>query len=154
MHDAEDGVDAIAWLAAQDWCSGKVATFGGSYGGLVQWLTALHRPPALAAMIAMVSPSDPYVEWPTGTSIPVMVSWHRLTSGRVLQHVGDVDWETVYRHLPLVTMDEAGGFVSEHWRDTGEPLATSTRMQTATQTVHHDAARPSRLVLPVVPLDA
>jgi len=117
VHDAEDGVDAIAWLAAQDWCSGKVATFGGSYGGLIQWLTALHRPPALAAMIAMVSPSDPFVEWPTGTSIPVMVSWHRLTAGRVLQHVGDVDWEAVYRHLPLLTMDEAAGFVSERWRD-------------------------------------
>jgi putative CocE/NonD family hydrolase len=116
-NDAQDGVDAIAWLAAQDWCSGKVATIGGSYDGLVQWLTALHRPPALAAMIAMVSPSDPFVEFPTGTCVPMMVSWHRLTAGRVRQHVDDVDWERVYRHLPLMTMDQAAGFVSEHWRE-------------------------------------
>jgi uncharacterized protein len=116
-NDARDGVDTIAWLAEQDWCSGKVATIGGSYGGLIQWLTAVQKPPALAAMIAIVSPSDPFVEFPTGTSIPMMVSWHRLTAGRVVQHVADIDWESVYRHLPLMTMDEAAGFTSKHWRD-------------------------------------
>ncbi len=116
-NDARDGADAIAWLAEQEWCTGKVATIGGSYGGLIQWLTALHRPPALKAMIAMVSPSDPFVEFPTGTSIPMMVSWHRLTAGRMRQQVDDVDWEAVYRHLPLMTMDEAAGFTSQHWRD-------------------------------------
>jgi putative CocE/NonD family hydrolase len=36
--------------------------------------------------------------------------------------------------------------------NTGEPLATGTRMETAHQSVHHDAARPSHLVCPVVPL--
>ena len=117
VDDARDGVDVIAWLAEQEWCSGSVATLGGSYGGLIQWLTALHRPPALKAMIAMVSPSDPFVEFPTGTPIPMMLSWHRLTAGRVVQHVADVDWDTVYRHLPLATMDEAAGFVSPHWRE-------------------------------------
>ena len=117
VNDARDGVDAIAWLAARDWCSGKVATCGGSYGGLIQWLTALQRPPALAAMIAMVSPSDPFVEFPTGTSIPMMLSWHRLTAGRMRQQLDGIDWEGVYRHLPLMTMDEAAGFRSRHWRD-------------------------------------
>jgi len=115
--DAQDGVDAIAWAAEQEWSSGKVATIGGSYGGLIQWLTAVQRPPALAAMIAMVSPSDPYVEFPTGTSIPMTLSWHRLTAGRMRQHLDDVDWEAVYRNLPLLTMDEAAGFRSQSWRD-------------------------------------
>lgn len=117
VNDARDGVDVIAWLAEQEWCSASVATLGGSYGGLTQWLTAVQRPPALKAMIAIVSPSDPFVEFPTGTPVPMMLSWHRLTHGRVLQHVGDVDWDRVYRHLPLVTMDEAAGFVAPHWRE-------------------------------------
>jgi putative CocE/NonD family hydrolase len=117
VNDARDGVDLIAWLAEQEWCSGSVATLGGSYGGLIQWLTAIQKPPALKAMIAMVSPSDPFVEFPTGTSIPMMLSWHRLTHGRVLQHLDDVDWEQVYRHLPLMTMDEAAGFSAPHWRE-------------------------------------
>jgi putative CocE/NonD family hydrolase len=35
--------------------------------------------------------------------------------------------------------------------NTGEPAATARRMETATQTIHHDRARPSALLLPVVP---
>ena len=32
-NDGLDGVDAIAWTAAQDWCDGRVATLGGSLPG-------------------------------------------------------------------------------------------------------------------------
>ena len=35
--------------------------------------------------------------------------------------------------------------------NTGEPIATGTRLAVAQQTVHHSRARPSRLLLPVVP---
>jgi putative CocE/NonD family hydrolase len=35
--------------------------------------------------------------------------------------------------------------------NTGEPVATGTRMLTADQVVYHDAAHPSALILPVVP---
>ena len=34
---------------------------------------------------------------------------------------------------------------------TGAPVATALEMRTAVQTVFHDGARPSRLVLPVLP---
>jgi hypothetical protein len=56
----------IAWAAAQGWCDGAVATYGGSYAGRIQWLTALRQPPALKAMIVLVTPADPFVEDPTG----------------------------------------------------------------------------------------
>ena len=29
-NDGPDGADVIAWAAAQDWCTGDVATYGGS----------------------------------------------------------------------------------------------------------------------------
>ena len=35
--------------------------------------------------------------------------------------------------------------------NTGEPFGTSSRMVTARQTVFHDAAHPSRVILPVIP---
>ncbi|TAL18904.1 MAG: CocE/NonD family hydrolase, partial [Frankiales bacterium] len=117
VHDAADGCDTIGWLAEQDWCSGKVATIGGSYGGLIQWLTALQQPAALAAMIVMVTPSDPYVEFPTGAQSPMMLSWHRLTAARMRQEVAGFDWASIYEHLPLLTMDEAAGIAAPHWRE-------------------------------------
>lgn len=116
-NDARDGYDAIEWLARQPWSTGDVATWGGSYLGRIQWLTALEKPPHLKAMIVHVTPSDPYVEWPTGTPGPMHVCWNRMTDGRVLQYVDKIDWMKVYEHLPLLTMDEAAGFVSRHWRE-------------------------------------
>ncbi|HEY5430016.1 MAG TPA: CocE/NonD family hydrolase [Solirubrobacteraceae bacterium] len=116
-NDGRDGVDVIAWVAAQDWCDGKVATYGGSYPGRIQWLTALHRPPALAAMIVQVTPADPFVENPTGVPGPMHIHWYRMTDGRVLQYTDAVDWMDVYLHRPLTDLDEAAGFHSALWRE-------------------------------------
>ena len=116
-RDAIDGVDAIEWAALQEWCDGSVATFGGSYSGRVQWLTALHNPPALKAMIVLVTPSDPFVENPTGVPGPMYIHWFRMTDGRAMQYTEAVDWMEVYRHRPLIELDEAAGFHSERWRE-------------------------------------
>lgn len=116
-NDGPDGADVIGWIAAQDWCDGKVATFGGSYPSRIQWLTALHQPPALAAMVCLVTPSDPFVEWPTGVPDLMHIHWFRMTDGRAMQYTGDTDWMKVYAHRPLETLDEAAGFVSANWRE-------------------------------------
>jgi putative CocE/NonD family hydrolase len=116
-NDGIDGVDVIAWAAAQAWCDGKVATYGGSYPGQIQWLTALHQPPALAAMIVLVTPSDPFVEDPTGLPGPMHIHWYRMTDGRALQYTDAVDWMDVYRHRPHLELDEAAGFSAPLWRE-------------------------------------
>jgi uncharacterized protein len=116
-HDGPDGAEVIAWAAAQEWCTGDVATYGASYPGRIQWLTALARPPALRAMVCLVTPSDPFVENPTGLPTPMHIHWHRLVDGRAAQYVEDTDWHAVYRHRPLLTMDEAAGFHAPNWRE-------------------------------------
>jgi len=115
-NDGPDGAEVIAWAAGQEWCTGDVATYGASYPGRIQWLTALERPPALRAMVCLVTPSDPFAEIPTGLPTPMHINWHRLTDGRMPQYRDNTDWMTVYRHRPLLTMDEAAGFVSPNWR--------------------------------------
>src|SRR5207248_6347397 len=44
------------------------------------------------------------------------INWFRMVDARVLQYAEDVNWNEVYKHRPLMTMDEAAGFVSENWR--------------------------------------
>jgi len=116
-NDGQDGYDAVEWCAAQPWSTGKVGTIGGSYNGRIQWLTAVLQPPHLTTMIAMVTPSDTYVEWPTGTQSPVMISWHHFTAGHVSQNMEAVNWPKIYEHLPLYTMDEAVGRPSRYWKE-------------------------------------
>ncbi len=105
--EGRDGYDSIEWIAAQPWSDGAVGTIGGSYLGRIQWLTAVERPPHLRAMVVAVPPSDPFVETPTGLPSPMHLCWMHFTSGRQLQLMEAVDWERVYDHLPLLTMDEA-----------------------------------------------
>jgi uncharacterized protein len=47
---------------------------------------------------------------------------------------------------------EAGGlWIVDRDTNTGEPLNRHRRLETATQTIRHDANHPSRIVLPVIP---
>lgn len=114
--EGPDGYDAVEWAAAQPWCNGRVGTWGQSYLGCIQWLTAVEHPPHLTAMVVYVTPSDPFVEAPTGIHLPQQVCWQRIVNARLTQFVQGVDWEPVYQHLPMLTMDEAAGFSSPAWR--------------------------------------
>ncbi|HEY4383487.1 MAG TPA: CocE/NonD family hydrolase, partial [Ktedonobacteraceae bacterium] len=38
VHEANDGVDTVAWIARQPWSTGQIGTVGGSYLGFTQWL--------------------------------------------------------------------------------------------------------------------
>lgn len=116
-NDGVDGYDSIEWLAEQAYCNGVVGTMGGSYLGHVQFLAALHQPPSLKAMIPMVSPSDPFVEWPTGVPSPHHMCWLFMVGGRAMQNVDVVDWDQVYETLPIEKMDEASGRYSKHWKE-------------------------------------
>jgi uncharacterized protein len=50
VSEGADGFDTIAWLCAQPWCSGKIGTYGLSYGAHVQAALASLAPRGLAAM--------------------------------------------------------------------------------------------------------
>lgn len=116
-NDGRDGYDSIEWCAEQPWSDGNVGTLGGSYLGRIQWLAALEKPPHLKTMIVLVTPSDPFVEWPTGIPIPMDIGWFHFTSGHVNQNLKAVNWSEVYWHLPLYTMDERIGRTLFHFRE-------------------------------------
>jgi putative CocE/NonD family hydrolase len=115
-NEGPDGYDAIEWCAAQPWSTGKVGTLGASYLGRVQWLAAVEQPPHLVTMIVIVTPSDPFVEMPVGTHGLQHLCWLYLVNGRLRQPMEEVDWEPVYRHLPLSDMDVCAGFSAPPWR--------------------------------------
>ena len=50
VHEREDGLATLAWLRAQPWCDGRVATIGGSYLGHTQWAVAPYADPPLTAV--------------------------------------------------------------------------------------------------------
>jgi uncharacterized protein len=116
FNEGQDGYDAIEWCASQLWSDGNVGTIGSSYPGCIQWLAAVQKPPHLKAMVVRVTPSDPFVETPTGLPSPMTLCWLHYVSGHMNQLMEAVDWEQIYEHLPLITMDEYAGRRNPNWR--------------------------------------
>jgi len=54
----QDGFDTIAWIVKQEWSDGKVATWGLSALGRVQYETARENPPNLVCAVPIVMPLD------------------------------------------------------------------------------------------------
>lgn len=117
FNEGADGYDLVEWASCINGCDGNVFTYGASYSARIQWLTAKTRPPHLRGMIGIVSPSDPFVEDPTGYPSPMTVSWLFSISGRVMQNTKYVAWDKIYRHLPLIDMDKSTGREIPFWKE-------------------------------------
>jgi uncharacterized protein len=61
-QELADGVEVIAWIASQPWCSGKVGMIGISWGGFNGLQIAALRPPALKAVVTVCSTDDRYAD--------------------------------------------------------------------------------------------
>lgn len=83
--EANDGYDAIEWIAKQPWCNGQVAMWGGSWLGFTQWTIAKLRPPHLRA-IAPTASVYPGVDFPfsRGMTTTYVLRWLAYVHGRAL----------------------------------------------------------------------
>ena len=61
-QEQSDACEAIAWIAAQPWCTGAVGMLGISWGGFNGLQVAARRPPALRAIVTLCSTDDRYAD--------------------------------------------------------------------------------------------
>ena len=59
-EEQQDLYDAIEWVGAQAWCTGKVGSIGQSYYCMLQWFMGAQRPPSLKCIGAHDGLADPY----------------------------------------------------------------------------------------------
>jgi len=78
-QEQSDLCEAIAWLAAQEWSTGRVGMYGTSWGGFNSIQVAMERPPALHAIVPIYASDDRYTD-----------DVHYM--GGVLKAVDLVDW--------------------------------------------------------------
>ncbi len=77
-QEQDDGLEVIAWLAAQPWCNGAVGMMGISWGGFNALQIAARRPPALKAIVTICSTDDRYaddVHYMGGTLLTAGLDW-------------------------------------------------------------------------------
>ncbi len=121
-HEGKDGYDTIEWAARQSWSTGSVGTFGLSYPGAVQWLTAIEQPPALKAMVPAMTYATPESFWYSGgvwdgswldwtwLNIAPDLRRRRHLPGPRTEDAASAAWERegprARRHRPLLTLAE------------------------------------------------
>jgi putative CocE/NonD family hydrolase len=100
-QEQADCVEAIAWIAAQHWCSGSVGMWGISWGGFNSLQVAAHRPPALKAIITVCSTDDRYAD-----------DTHYMGGCLLL---GNLNWGA--NMFAIATKPPDPEVVGERWRD-------------------------------------
>ncbi len=118
INEDKDGHDIVEWLAQQPYCSGKVAMWGGSYMGYVQWASAKELPPHLSTIVPVASPFRG-VDTPMRNNIftPYRLQWLNLISGRTSQDKVFADqpfWSRKFQQwlesgIPFKDLDTAAG---------------------------------------------
>lgn len=56
--DAQDAIDAGRWMAGQSWCDGRLATYGGSYGGYLTLCVLAEEPDLWRAGVDLFGDSE------------------------------------------------------------------------------------------------
>ncbi len=77
-QEQDDGLEILAWLAAQRWCTGAAGIIGISWGGFNALQIAARRPPELKAIIALCATDDRYaddVHYMGGCVHEAMLGW-------------------------------------------------------------------------------
>jgi uncharacterized protein len=127
-QEQQDAADAIAWLAAQDWCNGAVGMRGVSWGGFITLQTAALAPPALKAIMPMCASDRRYTDdahYVGGafalTGLKWATSFKSVMAGPPDPEVFGPDWEAAWMARLEATPAIAARWLShqredDYWR--------------------------------------
>ncbi|MBI4763368.1 MAG: CocE/NonD family hydrolase [Deltaproteobacteria bacterium] len=153
----QDGFDTIHWISQQEWSNGKIATWGLSALGRVQYETARENPPDLVCAVPMVMPLN--LDYDICEGIRRMRLRHS-TSREELMKPGEVYPVTIElsstaqtflkgHRLRLILSSSNYPKYALNLNDDGPMYRQGTGL-VAKNSVYVDQRRPSALILPVV----
>jgi uncharacterized protein len=107
VNDPDDCHDAVEWVAAQPWSTGKVGMTGLSYMGWVQWAAASRRPPHLTCLVSTSAAGRWQQEIPyTNGAFQLYFAWWTYATRRRIPEGGEIDWVQVLATLPYGALGE------------------------------------------------
>jgi len=129
LNEGTDGYDTVEWLATQEWSTGRVGMYGGSYSAFAQFAAALLKPPHLLTIIPNISAGMPFDGFPYVGGALLLGSTLRwvdlMESAETPEEMArlsgehlDIDWTRLLDTLPVVDLDQTVvGCEVDYWRD-------------------------------------
>lgn len=105
--EGRDIHDLVEWVAARDWCNGKLGMAGNSWPAVAQWFGAAEKPPHLAALAPWEALSDFYRQFLCPGGIPE-IGFNGYLRGAFFGPNCIED---------IVAMFERYPFMNEYWED-------------------------------------
>ncbi len=125
-RDGVDAQDSLTWAVGEQWCNGRIGTWGRSYGALVQWQLMHQGHPNLACIAPQVIHDDYFWDgyWTGGAfqlalTLGAAALWTSAMSLITGSSARDLMLnDRLWRHLPLIELDElAIGRKVGYWRE-------------------------------------
>ncbi|MCP4655711.1 MAG: CocE/NonD family hydrolase [bacterium] len=123
LSETNDSRDSLTWLARQPWCDGRAGLVGLSISGLPNLMVA-SEPPAdgvrIEALVNIMGAVDYHsMCYRNGAlvhhwALPWITMMGSENMGR--QRWRELDWDEVFRHLPLIETAGKTGGNEEFWR--------------------------------------
>jgi uncharacterized protein len=124
--DGVDAQDSLTWAVGEEWCSGRIGTWGRSYGALVQWQLLHQGHPNLECVAPQVIHDDYFWDgyWTGGAfqlalTLGAAAIWTSAISLVTSPSAGTLMLnDRIWRHLPLIELDEVAiGRKVGYWRE-------------------------------------
>ena len=121
VYDAEDGHDAIDWVANQTWCNGRVGLVGRSYLGIVQIPAASGGHEALRCIVPGVAPNEFFTDWLRYDgcfALANAVRWAMTHAVCPTQpQIDHFTWDELHALGSLAEIEERAGFAAPELRE-------------------------------------
>ena len=119
VHEQDDGVETLDWIVAQPWSNGRVGMWGSSYLGYSGLVLLPTRHEALETVLHLSGWLDGHeISVPGGARhLMLVLPWLLTQEAERQRHTADLDFEALFRHLPLGTVFESVGLTSRAWVD-------------------------------------
>lgn len=119
LHEREDGIDTLKWIAQQSWYDGRLGMWGGSSFGHTQWAIADQiNPGPQALMIQIASASFRDMFYRGGAfSLESALFWAMRSRGEQDQDVDILALDKGAKHLPVIDAIDVAIGKTDFFRD-------------------------------------
>ena len=122
IHEIEDGVDTFAWVKKQDWCDGRIGSWGMSYFGITQWAIAAQTG-ELKAWVPSITSTDIIDTIYRGGVLTLLTahSFSDLTRTRKITFSNTLNRIKAVETLPVEEVDDASYADLEYFNQIASP---------------------------------